>query len=287
MKLITGFFKLRMVSLILGTLVGVNLALMVLVQAQATQAHSTASMTVGPAETDTLLVVGGLDISRANVTSFPEGPGFEEARASLVTSYPQVTYTAMLTLTQPALAAVDILILSPTYDGFNPMTPLAAAEQAALLDFVAGGGCAILLPDNQDFAPANESLIDPFGMDITGMIWGWSTMTVLNPWATPLTGGFHGEVTSFTQGWPGGLTDLGPYAESYAANGLGQALAVIEPGVIAPGSGAVMVYSDATTFLDSADGGGFMDNEILFLNSLAFCQRQDIYLPMTLRGVSN
>jgi hypothetical protein len=240
-----------------------------------------------PTDTDSILTIGGFNAIRANISSLPEGAAFEEARSSLAAHYPQVTYTAVTTLTQPALADVDILVLSPTYDGFIPMTPLTTAEQTALLDYVTGGGCAILLPDNQDFAAANESLIDPFGMDITGMIWSWSTVSVLDPSATPLTSGFHGAVPSFTQGWPGGLTDIGPHGTAYAANGLGTALAVIETDVIAQSSGAVMVYSDATTFLDSTDGGGFVDNETLFLNSVAFCQRRDTYLPLMLRGVTN
>jgi hypothetical protein len=117
-------------------------------------------------------------------------------------------------------------------------------------------------------------------MDITGMIWGWLTVTVTTLSATPLTSGFHGRVSSFTQGWPGGLTYLGPYAASFAANSLGDASAVIEPDAIAAGFGAVIVYSDATTFIDSGDGGGFLDNEILFLNSIAFCRHQKLYLPM-------
>lgn len=48
--------------------------------------------------------------------------------------------------------------------------PLPSAEQTAVLDFVERGGCAIRFRDNDTFDPnapqTNESLIDPFDMDM-------------------------------------------------------------------------------------------------------------------------
>jgi hypothetical protein len=229
------------------------------------------------------LTIGGFDVTRGEYASIPDGFAFAEARQAITITYPTATFTSFPTITQSALVNTDIVILTATSDGSNPITPLSAAEQTALADFVNGGGCAILLADNSDFAAANESLIDPFSMDIMGMIWGWRTVSVTSPTTSPLTNGFHGMVTSFTQGWSGGLTDLGPYATSYASNSLGDALAVIEPDVIAQESGAVIVYTDATSFIDVAEGGGFGDNETLFLNSIAFCQQQIVYLPLIMK----
>jgi hypothetical protein len=229
------------------------------------------------------LTIGGFDVTRGEYASIPNGLAFAEARYAITTTYPTATFTSFPTVTLSALTNTDIIVLTATSDGSNPISPLSAAEQTALANFVTDGGCAILLPDNSDFASANESLIDPFGMDVTGMIWGWLTVTVTNPSATPLTSGFHGTVASFTQGWSGGLTNLGPYATSYASNALGDALAIIAPDGIVKGSGAVIVYTDATTFVDADDGGGFADNETLFLNSIAFCQQQIIYLPFIMK----
>ncbi|MDJ0757321.1 MAG: hypothetical protein QNJ45_27560 [Ardenticatenaceae bacterium] len=237
----------------------------------------------GSAATPANLKIGGFDTTRASISSFPAGAAFDEVRAALATHYPQVTYTAVTTLTQPALADVDILILPSTYDVFVPISPLTTDEQNVLFNYVTSGGCAILMPENHDFNPANESLLDPFGMDITGLIWGWLTVSVPNPNASAVTNGPHGTVSSFAQGWPGGLTNLGPYATGYAANSLGTALAVIEPGAVGPESGPVIVYSDTTFFADADVGGGFSGNTTLFLNTVAFCQRQLIYLPLLIK----
>ncbi len=46
---------------------------------------------------------------------------------------------------------------------------------------------------------------------------------VTNPAASPITDGPQGTIKAIIQGWPGGLTDLGPYAISLATNDLGKA----------------------------------------------------------------
>ena len=173
-----------------------SLALTAVVQAIAPKPNK-------PAGTADSLIIGGFNATRASLSSISTGSAFEEARASLAVHYPQVTYTSFTTLTQQAVTNVDILILPATYDFSAPIAPLTAGEQAVLYDYVADGGCAILLPENQDFVPANESLIDPFGMDITGMIWGWLTVPVANPSTTPLTSGFHGTVASLPRAGQG------------------------------------------------------------------------------------
>lgn len=232
-----------------------------------------------------MIYIGGFDAARGANFSLPEGDALAEARVALTTTYPAATFTSFATLTQPALANVDILILSSVYDGSVPITPLTAAEQTALYDFVTGGGCAVLLPDNWDFAPANESLIDPFGMDIGGFVWGWITATVTPPATHAITDGPHGTAAAFSQGWPGGLTNLGPDAAPLATNSLGDALVVIKRNALKPGSGPVIVYSDVTTFADTADGGDFANNQALFLNSIAYCLETNftLYLPLAVR----
>ncbi|MCP4362377.1 MAG: hypothetical protein GY796_30600 [Chloroflexi bacterium] len=230
------------------------------------------------------IIISGFDVTRGEYASIPDGLAFAEARQAVATTYPAATFTSVPILTQSALTNTDILILSSVADGFNPISPLTAAEQTALADFVTNGGCAILMPDNSDFVPANESLIDPFGMDTTGLIWGWINSAVTNPAASAITDGPFGTISTFTQGWPGSITNVGPYGTSLAVNGSGDSLVVIERNAIASGSGRVVVYSDVTTFIDTADGGDFINNQALFLNSIAYCQGQNSPTNFTYQG---
>ncbi len=148
-------------------------------------------------------------------------------------------------------------------------------EQSVLLDFVQSGGAAIVFPDNDSFGiadaePVNQSLIDPFLMNVQGTLPGRQNAVVSDPSGHQITSGSFGTVESFSQNYPGGLQDVGPYAVSLAENDLGSALAVIDPGTLGSGSGAVVVYSDINTFGDSDASGFFSENEALFLNSFSF-----------------
>ena len=91
------------------------------------------------------------------------------------------------------LSGVDILILSSATSNMSHITPLSIDEQAALLEFVQTGGCVVLLPDNDNnfggvgSSAANESLIDPFGMDIDGSLLGQQTAVVTDPSSSPVS----------------------------------------------------------------------------------------------------
>ncbi len=222
-------------------------------------------------------VVGGFDTSRGGSYSFPSGTFLNQARASLSTNFPGVSFVETSTLTPAALAAVNVLIVSSASSNYSHITPLTGAEHSALLGFVQGGGCLILFPDNDSFGgtgtpEANESLIDPFGMDVAGTLNGTVIAAVGNPAASPITNGPFGIVSSFSQNYPGGLTNLGPLAASLAVNPLGHALAVIPSGAISSGSGRVVVFTDINTFGDDNENGFFPDNEALFLNTIKFCR---------------
>ena len=80
---------------------------------------------------------------------------------------------------------------------------------------------------------ANESLLDPFGLDVDGTIGGPFDVTVAAPALSPVTDGPFGVVSLLAYSYPGGFTNLGPYATSLASFSLGDALAVIEPGALA------------------------------------------------------
>ncbi|MDH3445354.1 MAG: hypothetical protein OEN50_15620, partial [Deltaproteobacteria bacterium] len=184
--------------------------------------------------------------------------------------------TEFSTLTTGTVNGIDILIISSTTSNTSHFTPLTTSEQNVLFDFAQGGGCAILLPDNSTFGgagtpAANESLIDPFGLDIGGTLPGKVLATVPNPSVSTITNGPFGVVSSFSQNVPGGLTNLGSFASSLAVNPLGDALAVIEAGVLGPRSGRVVIYSDVNMFGDSDAAGFFSENQALFLNTIQFC----------------
>lgn len=96
------------------------------------------------------------------------------------------------------------------------------------------------MPYNDSFYPTaatvNASLIDPFGLEITGTIVGEFVATVDDPAADPLTGGMFGTISESSQMYPGGLVELGQYARSLATNPIAVALALIAPGVTAQDS---------------------------------------------------
>ena len=143
-------------------------------------------------------------------------------------------------------------------------------------DFVYQGGCAVLLVDSDGFSAgadaANESLVDPFGIDVTGTLNNYSaTATVTNPGVSLITNGPHGTIASFTQIVAGRLNQLGPYASSLATNQIGIALAEITPGRLQAGSGRVIVYTDSNTFFNPSPYGAFPASEKLFLNTIESC----------------
>jgi hypothetical protein len=213
--------------------------------------------------------IGSFDATRAAGSSLSEGNLFVEARAALDDEFPNLTRVGFPALDGAALAGIDILVLASYADAVTGIV-LSGTEQQALFDFVGAGGCAILLADNDGNSggeAANESLLDPFGLDASGTGNSSVVVTVIDPTASPITAGPFGQVSSFSQGFPGGLDNLGAHATSLASNSLGSALAVIESGSIAPGSGRVVIYSDANTFGD----GVLSENRALFLNTIQFC----------------
>jgi Concanavalin A-like lectin/glucanases superfamily/PKD domain len=218
--------------------------------------------------------IGGFDTSRGGYYSFPSGGYLTEARSSLSAHFPGVSYVSFPQLTQQSLSGLDILMLSVGTSNVSATTPLTTSEQSALLTFVKNGGCAVLFPDNSSFdwiAPVvNESLIDPFGMDSTGTLYGGVVATVRVD-GSPVTDGRFGTVRTLYQNYPGGLTNLGPYASPVATNPLGTALAYIESGAVSPGSGRVVVYTDVNSFGNESVAGMYYSNEALFLNTIDYC----------------
>jgi hypothetical protein len=223
------------------------------------------------------IVVGAFSTTRADVSSVAQGQYTEELRASVIRAYPGSSFVGLDSLTPAALNAVDIVMVgAPTFS--SPIF-LSSAEQAALMNFLKGGGGALIYIDNDTYAgapasdDANETFLDPFGMDSTGRTVPPATLSNVAP-NHPVMNGPFGTVTAFTTNYGGWFDNLGANAVAlarYDANSE-PALAAIAPGALGLGSGGVVFIPDADSLVDSADGGlfGAPDNEKLYLNSIAF-----------------
>ncbi len=201
---------------------------------------------------DLPLALGGFDLARGGSNSLADGTQAAAIRGSITSAYPAATFTSTATLTAEYLASIDVLVLWSASDATTGITPLSAAEQSALRAFVEMGGTAILLVDNDQFAGGgsdaiNESLLDPFGIDVTGQVAASeSTADVIDPAASLLTAGPAGTIGQYATSFPGWFDQLGPFAASIArlqANNQ-PVLAQIDPGRLAPGSGRVVLSSD-------------------------------------------
>ncbi|MFZ4661306.1 MAG: hypothetical protein ACOYNY_30125 [Caldilineaceae bacterium] len=221
------------------------------------------------------ITLGTFDQTRVNGYSLNSGEHFEEARASLIEYFPQITMTSFPKLNSEALNGVDILYLASSSGMDSAIAPLSKTEQTSLFEFVQRGGCAILLPDNDGFDSnadaANESLVDVFGLDMSGTLGGTIVANITDPNESPIINGEYGRILSFTQSYPGGITNIGPYANTLASNNLGSALAMIPKDDIEQGSGPIIVFSDATFLTDKDVYGLFSENESLFLNTIDYC----------------
>ena len=165
----------------------------------------------------------------------------------IATGFPSATITASSSLDPAYLSTINVLVISSAYLGANAaIAPLSAAEQTALVNFILGGGSAILVSDNDlAYKAASNSFNNPFGVDVTGTLAGVVTGTVTNP-SHPVTNGPFGAPTVFTAVYAGYFESLGVNATSLAtfdANGQ-PGVAVIDRNVLAPGSGSVVFFSD-------------------------------------------
>jgi RHS repeat-associated protein len=221
-------------------------------------------------------VVAGWDRSRGGELSFVEGGEFEKARESLSTHFPSARLKALSALTPSGLSDVDLLFLQAPAAVFDEdITALTPVEQSELVRFVERGGCAVILADTPvSSSVANASLVGPFGMAV-GQASRSGELAQAVGGGGPLLSGPWGNLTQFRQLDAGYIQELGPLAQSLAANSTGTALALVEPGRFGPGAGALIVLSDTNTFMDDPGPGGntqfFSESEPLFLNVVDYC----------------
>jgi hypothetical protein len=216
---------------------------------------------------DPTIVIAGWDAARGGSYRLNNNAA---ATSDLEGIYSDVEFPELNTLTDANLANVDVVVLSSVYANSGAITPLTGDEQDALLGFVEGGGCALLFPDNNTFAGnadlVNESLIDPFGLDITGTLGGTYTATVTGA-ASPVTVGVA-TYEGFYGGWFNTLNGATVLAELPNNE---DGLVEFAPDHFGGGSGRVVVFSDANVFFAAGNKYALASNQQLFLNSVDAC----------------
>lgn len=215
----------------------------------------------------------GFDASRGGQGSLNAG-SMTGLRTAIQAAYPGIPIDGVSTLSAANMQGHSVAFLGSGTAGQSAITPLSAAEQAALSSFVLAGNGALIFSDNDTFAgaasqPANLSLLAPWGMTSTGTGAPWERFSnVINFNTSPVTDGPFGTVTSHSVGWSGWFNTLGSATVlGRLADNAQPSLAVIPRGVLGPGSGAVVLFSDLTWTVD-----GFLNaaGKKLVLNALAF-----------------
>jgi hypothetical protein len=214
---------------------------------------------------------------RIGVFAAPRGGGYAlvggtagdygaQAAAYINAHLPGVQLVGGQTLNDSFLNSVDILLLNAS-TSLNSNLSLTLEEQAALLGFVKSGKGAVLLADG--FFPGGETLSTPFGATVGYFTTGQSAVVQPNH---PVANGPYGTISVFTTdpvGFSTSFIDPGPYATVIAnggANALGLPVILAVPeNALAPGSGRVVLFSDAGTILVS-----IQNNDGLLLNSIAY-----------------
>jgi hypothetical protein len=233
--------------------------------------------------TNTVLaqVIGGFDAARGGLASLRDGALAAELRGAITNAFPLASIAAASTLTREFLETVRMLILTSVTGLNSAITPLTAAEQGELRQFVERGGAALLTVDNNEFAgpaaseAANESLLDPFGLDVTGLINNPAApVNVANPAASALTSGPFGVFPTYAAYYPGWFDGVGTNAvvlSRLAANNQ-PALAIINPGVLTTNSGPAFFFSDSVVHtnmvLNALAMSGFTNRLFQFTGTL-------------------
>ncbi len=218
------------------------------------------------------IAIGGFDAARGDALSIQDGIYLDTLRSAIQDAFPTATITTSQYLTSDYLAGVDVVLLSSIRNGSEPIVPLTTDERGALIDFVKGGGTAILFADNGNVGgygqdSANWSLIAPFEFTTEGTGLGGFAKTTQQH---PITDGPFGTVdgivpvdSAYIATYPAAAILLGKFPDGKVA------LAVLDPGAIGQKSGMVVVSCDASLIFD----GPIEESAIkLVLNALATVQ---------------
>jgi hypothetical protein len=207
-------------------------------------------------------VIGSWNLLRGGFDSLADSPD-QAAQRALIHSYrPDITLTSTSVLTSGYLSTVDAFVLGGQRSSSDAVSPLSAAEQSALFNFVSDGGRLLVATWNGNFDGATgdasrASIYAPFGMATDGQVSGSS---VVADSLHPIVNGPYGHLTSFPLDRGGWYTNLGPYAQAVylEPSGLNPMLATIEAGGISPTSGRAVFVADANAFSSIALSGNIL-----------------------------
>jgi len=249
------------ISLLMLTACGGSLARVPLQQTSALHRD------VGPAGPP--LSIGSFNLARGGLESLQYGsPSMEKGlRHAILVTFPGTAFRFAPALTPAFLQSIKTLIIGVAAGGTTPITPLSSQEQANLINFVKGGGTAVLLADNDlQFQAASDSILNPFGLSSTGVVQG-TTATFLNLATDPIRKGIAGTAKQIDTSWPAWFSSIGTSTEvaQLAANGM-PAASYFAAGALGSGSGAVVFFSDSSIMVD---GLRTSNDRIALLNALA------------------
>lgn len=209
-------------------------------------------------------VVGGWDVTRGGQYSVAEGSKVATIRSSLLSMFPGTTLTGSPTLTPAYLSTLDSIILTSASSDSSAVSPLSLAEQTALRNFVLSGHRALILGERSDFSAAtNATLVDPFGVHISGTAMGHFPASPINPLGNPIMNGPFGVVGPLTTINPGWFDTPLSGAQDLAHLDFNNQpiLALFDTGAFGPGSGSVIV---------SADSDLYTENPLLIVNTFSY-----------------
>lgn len=210
---------------------------------------------------------------------------YASTRDTIATRFTGSTIRETPTLTAASVAGIDVLWLGVQVNDTAPITPLSAAEQTVLRDFVLGGGKAVLFAENDtnsaNSALVNASLLDPFGYTVANLASGVQNAVAVAP-LDPVLQGPYGVVSSLTGGFPGWITAKpNGSVDLMALSTNSQPILSYSPaGSLGAGAGSVFVFADSGA--DVAGGLSGAQKQDLYANILA---AQPVPEPATLAAV--
>ncbi len=206
-------------------------------------------------------VLGGWDLTRGGPYSLSDGSYTTTVRTALTSIFPGTTITGSSTLTPAYLSTLDLLVITAAYTDSQPVTPLSAAEQTALVNFVQAGGRALLLGERNDLGPLfNASMMNPFGLNISGATFADPNATIVQ--TAPFTAGPFGTVSTITTTNPGWFDNVGSaITVATLDSNSAPVLAYFPENALGAGSGRVVF---------SADSDIYQENLTLILNTFSY-----------------
>lgn len=232
------------------------------------------------------LRVGSFSAERGKAYAFWESRYFGRVTRVLQEEYPEVEAYIFDELDDESLNQIDLFITSATVStgGADHGLFLSEEEKRSLREFVEEGGWLLLMLDpGFNTLTFTEALIEMAGLfDVTlsdDMPAGTEQHPIENGHLHRVTSGPWGEVSLLNIKQPVSFSDLGPYAESLLINNAGYPmLAVIDPGRIQPGSGAVLLVGDLELIYNMHDYADLSyHNDVLFHNYIDLALQAKAY----------